>query len=273
MRRDEEERVSDLTLEQYRLGELPAAAAARLADRLGRDAALAARLANLAASDAEILAAHPPAEVAAAIRARLAAEERERTRGEECRARRLRPARFSTLALPAAAAVLLTLSLLFLRERFFGAGDEVRLKGLATTLSAWRKTGNGAERLADGAAARAGDVVQLSYVAAGAHYGVILSIDGRGVVTFHLPEGWAGSPARSPSLDEAGEITLASAYELDDAPSFERFFLVYGEDPFDVSAAADAARRLAARPDAALRGRLALPRSLQQASLLLVKER
>jgi hypothetical protein len=267
MKRDEEERVSDLSLEQYRLGELPLAAAARLAERLGRDPALAARLESLAASDAEILAAHPPADVAADIRGRLAAGER----GEERRARRLAPVRFSTLALPAAAALLLSLSLVLVRDRLMGDGN--RLKGITTALSAWRKAGDGAERLADGAKARAGDVVQLSYVAAGARYGVIFSIDGRGVLTFHLPEGWGAGPARSPALDAGGEITLASAYELDDAPSFERFFLVYGDAPFEVSAAAEPARRLATRPAAAERGRLELPRQLRQASFLLVKER
>jgi hypothetical protein len=181
--------------------------------------------------------------------------------------------RFSTLAFPAAAAVLLSVSLFLVRDRLLAGQDTVRLKGLATVLSAWRKTGNGAERLADGAAARAGDVIQLSYLSAGARYGVIFSIDGRGVVTFHLPEGWEGGPTRSPALDGSGEVTLASAYELDDAPSFERFFLVYGDAPFEVSDAAGPARRLAARPDAALRGRLGLPRTLRQASFLLVKDR
>ena len=269
MKRDEEEHVSDLSLEQYRLGELPAAAAEELAGRIGRDPALAARLESLAATDAEILAAPPPADAAAAIRRRLDAERR----GEERRVRRLRPVRFSTFALPAAAAVLLSLTLVLVRERLVGGADGVRAKGIATALSAWRKTGGGAERLADGTAARAGDVVQLSYLAAGARYGVILSIDGRGVVTFHLPEGWEDGPARSPALDTSGEVTLASAYELDDAPSFERFFLVYGEEAFAVADAAGPARRLAARPDEARRGRMSLPRALRQVSVLLVKER
>jgi hypothetical protein len=260
----EEERVSDLSLEQYRLGELPPAAAAAMAERLDRDPSLAARLERLAISDAEILAAHPPSDVAAAIRGRLAAMERP--------TRRLRPVRFIPLALPAAAAVLLTLSLLLVRGRFLD-GDGVRLKGAGTALSAWRKVGDGAERLAAGASARAGDVVQLSYVAAGARYGVILSIDGRGVVTFHLPEGFERGAARSPALDAGGEITLASAYELDDAPSFERFFLVYGEAPFEAAAVAEAARRLAARPAQAQRQWLDLPRGLRQAAFLLVKER
>ncbi len=71
MKQNEGECVSDLSLEQYRLGELPHTAAAELAERIGRDPALATRLGSLAASDAEILTAHPPAEVAASIRGRL----------------------------------------------------------------------------------------------------------------------------------------------------------------------------------------------------------
>jgi hypothetical protein len=261
MKRETEDRVSDLTLEQHRLGELDDAAAAAMTERIGRDPALRGRLEALERSDAEILAAHPPAEVAACIRGRLVRE------------RRLKRIPVARMILPAAAAALLALTLFTVRDRLLAGTDDTRLKGLTTSLSAWRKVGEGAERLADGASARAGDVVQLSYLAGDARYGVILSIDGRGVVTFHLPEGWEGGPARSPALDRTGEITLASAYELDDAPSFERFFLVYGGDPFAVSAAADAARRLAAKPDSALRDRLGLPRGLQQVSFLLLKGR
>jgi hypothetical protein len=261
MKRETEDRVSDLSLEQHRLGELDAAAAAAMKERIGRDPVLRERLEDLERSDAEILAVHPPAEMAAAIRGRLAAE------------RRLKPIRLVNLVLPAAAAALLALTLFAARDRLLAGTGDTRLKGLATSLSAWRKAGEGAERLASGASARTGDLVQLSYLAGDARYGVILSIDGRGVVTFHLPEGWEGGQGRSPALDRTGEITLASAYELDDAPSFERFFLVYGSESFAVSAAADAARRLAVKPDSALRGKLELPRGLRQVTFLLVKER
>ena len=272
MKRGGEERVPDLSLERYRLGELPAAAAAELTERIGRDPKVADRLERLAASDAEILAARPPAETAAAIRRRLAAERGVADRGGTER-RRLRPVRLSAFVLPAAAGVLLTLAFVLVRERFLDGGSGARAAEPATALSVWRTTGGGAERLADGAVARAGDVVRFSYRAAGARYGVILSIDGRGVVTFHLPAGWEGARARSPALDGTGEITLAAAYELDVVPSFERFFLVYGDEPFEVSAAADPARLLAAGPATALRGRLDLPSGLRQVSFLLVQDR
>jgi hypothetical protein len=52
----------------------------------------------------------------------------------------------------------------------------------------YRKTPNGAvERLHNGAFTRAGDRVQVTYTVSEARFGVVLSIDGRGDVTWHLP--------------------------------------------------------------------------------------
>ncbi len=52
----------------------------------------------------------------------------------------------------------------------------------------------------------------------------------------------------APPLDPRGPVVLPSAYELDDAPGFERFFLVYSAKPFDVAAVDPAARALAQLP-------------------------
>ena len=65
-------------------------------------------------------------------------------------------------------------------------------------------------------------------------YGVLLSIDGARKVTLHWPE--AGQRRRRP-LQASGEMRLPSAYELDDAPAFERFFLVRADEPFSVATA------------------------------------
>ena len=65
---------------------------------------------------------------------------------------------------------------------------------------------------------------------------------------------------------------LPSSYELDDAPAFERFFLVRSDAPFDVGPIVAAARGPRGRSGA--RGPpLPLPLSYQQASLLLEKHR
>ena len=125
------------------------------------------------------------------------------------------------------------------------------------------------ERLETGDQADEGDLLQLSYLAAGRSHGVILSIDGRGAVTLHWPDRRGGATALVPS----GEVRLDHAYELDDAPGFERFFLVTGADALDVNAILDAAEDLAADADRARDGALALAEGLEQRSVLLLKER
>jgi hypothetical protein len=68
-----------------------------------------------------------------------------------------------------------------------------------------------------------------------------------------------------------GEVRLPSAYELDDAPGFERFFLIASDRPFEVAPVLEAARALAAQPVAARRASLPLAPGLRQTSLALDK--
>ncbi|HYO70855.1 MAG TPA: ActD-like protein, partial [Archangium sp.] len=124
--------------------------------------------------------------------------------------------------------------------------EETRVKGLEPRLTVHRQRDGAAEALADGAPAASGDVVQLAYVAAGRAHGVILSVDGRGTVTLHAPESGAGSVPLAP----AGTHALPGAYALDDAPGFERFFLVTAEAPFALEEVLAAARSVAGRPEA-----------------------
>jgi hypothetical protein len=88
----------------------------------------------------------------------------------------------------------------------------------AGALEVWRQTAGSPERLADGDGAAEGDVVQLVYRLQGHGEGAILSVDGRGVVTEHL----------APGPLSPGRVALDHAFELDDAPGFERFYLVVG---------------------------------------------
>ena len=76
-----------------------------------------------------------------------------------------------------------------------------------------------------GTLARSGDLVQIAYRSDGLAYGAIFSVDGRGAVTRHLPA--AGEQA----VPLAKRDTLDFAYELDDAPRWERFYLVASDRP------------------------------------------
>ena len=96
---------------------------------------------------------------------------------------------------------------------------------------------------------------------------MIVSVDGRGGVTLHWPPA-PGAPTDLPK----GENPLPSAYTLDDAPTFERFFLVTtGKAPTDVDTVVHAAEALAASGEAD-DGDLAVPRSYTQSSFVVRKE-
>jgi hypothetical protein len=127
----------------------------------------------------------------------------------------------------------------------------------------------GSERLTDGARAARGDVLQLAYdKAPDGLYGVMLSIDGAGRVTQHMPDEGARTAA---PLVAVREIPLPSAYELDDAPDFERFVLVASHEPFSVDLALDTARALARQGRSAEHGALALGPNYLQTSVVVHK--
>jgi hypothetical protein len=260
-------RVPDLILERYRLGELPRAEAEALERRLRDDAGLRARLQALERSDVEIRRRYPPAWLAERVRLRLAAPA---SKGPHPR-----PAFAWRWALPLAAAAAMVLLVLAPQLVSPPSGKPAvrppvvadsgnRIKGLKPALQLFRKTPDGSETLADGDPVRAGDLVRVGYQAAGRGFGVIVSIDGRGSVTVHLPV--QGDQAAA--LASGGIVLLDHAYQLDDAPRFERFHFVMAPAPFAVATVVDAARRAATTAGA---GELPLSPSFEQATFLLRK--
>ena len=257
--------VPDWLLEQFRLSELPPPDDAAVREALEHDDAVRARLAELDRSDRETLAAHPPSLVAAAIRARV---------GQPSEAHPRWPLRPALAFAASGVAAVLALSVLLPSWRrpatTDGRADQTRIKGLRPGLMLYRQGQSRPEPLVDGALVRAHDVVQVLYVAAGRRYGVVVSVDGRGTVTVHLP---AGEP-RAAELTADRPTPLATAYELDDAPAFERFFLVTSAAPFEVATVTDAIRRLASgESDRGEHGsRLDLPSTFEQVAFVLRKD-
>jgi len=243
--------VRDWLLERILVDEVPPALRAE-ATGARASAVVRRRLHELRASNERILAELPPADVAAEVARRLRVARLERER------RRMRTARRIALIGPAVAAAA-ALLFFFLQGGSAGLDGGVRAKG-DPRLELYRQRGSSAERLRPGALVGAGDHLQISYVAAGRKFGAIVSIDGRGAVTLHYPEhtGEAGALAQS------GAVALPFAYELDDAPAFERFFFVTADRPFDVAVVTLAAQQLAADPRRAPTAPLALPPGLAQ---------
>lgn len=255
------DRVPDYLVERLHAGDLPPDEAARVRGRLEAEKGVR-RLEALARDDAAFREAHPPGPALGEIRRRAALA------ASAPRPSRRRPLLLVPIAAAVAVASALVLHVIpsgLLTPR--SAIEDTRLKGLAPRLEVHRSRPDaGPEELRDGAAARAGDLLQLSYVAAGRPFGAVVSVDGRGIVTLHWPE--EGGPAAP--LAGTGAVPLPHAYLLDDAPGFERFFLVTGAAAFDSATAVEAARRLAAS-GRAREDPLVLPAGLEQHALLLVK--
>jgi hypothetical protein len=260
-------RVPELLLEQLSLGEISAADERWLRAELGEEE-LSRRLATLREGDA----AHQRERSVERILPALESRRRVAVvRDEQARARR----QAVRWLVPSAAVMALAL---FMVARPAGdtdshgvlvdGPDTTRVKGIAAHLVVHRRVGAESETLADSARVRAGDVLQVGYVAAGARHGVILSVDGARAVTLHFPEHEGASTA----LVADAEQLLAHAYELDTAPHFERFFFVTSDAPIDISAVMQAARELSSRPDEGLHGTLDHLSELEQSSLTLVKE-
>jgi anti-sigma-K factor RskA len=268
-------KVPELFVEQVLLGEVSAEKRSEIEGELGAEE-LDRLVEALRRSDAEILAAHPPSEVAAQIRARLGAEV-EASRDGERQALRLVPKHLGSsrgmarIALPLAAAAAVILAAVFLPRLVAdrpGPGatvrEAVRVKG-TPQLMIYRERAGEPELLPDRAVVREGDSLQIRYVPAGRSYGAILSIDGRGEVTLHYPESVSG-PTR---IEGDKAAALGYAWTLDDAPGFERFFFVTSPQSFAASEVVASAKRLAA--SCARAGALDLPKAFEQVSVLLVK--
>lgn len=115
-------------------------------------------------------------------------------------------------------------------QSVFEGEGKIRLKGKSSALFVYRNEDGKAVRLSNGTKVAEGDILQLSYVCADPEYALIVSVDGNGVVTSHFPE----DSTDSALLEKGGEIPLSYSYKLDDAPAFERFYLVTSSKEFSL---------------------------------------
>ena len=120
-------------------------------------------------------------------------------------------------------------------EQSISQNAKERAKGVSS-IFVYKKTDDSVLRLKNKAKVAEGDIIQITYVASGAKYGSIISIDGNGYLTQHYPE----FGVKASILEANGEIPLEYSYQLDDAPNFERFLFIASENQFDIATLIDA---------------------------------
>ena len=223
MNQQDKRPISDYQLERYLLREGTDDELADLERQLADDPELAQRLAALERSNEELHRRYPPEWMRGQIELKL-------KRAQGRRVQRMWSG-YRLWAVPAVALILAVVAVPTLLDQETAEAPATRIKGSEQEprLLVFRKLASGVERLQDGASARSGDLVQLAYRSGGLQYGAILSVDGRGTVTQHLPA--IGAEA----VPLAAQDTLDVAYELDDAPRWERFYLVAADRRFGLA--------------------------------------
>ena len=224
MNQQDKHPISDYQLERYLLREGTDDELAALDRRVADDPELAQRLAALERSNEELHQRYPPEWMRGQIELKL-----KRVQGR--RVQRTWSG-YRLWAVPAVALILAVVAVPTLLDQETSEAPETRIKGgeQEPRLLVFRKLASGAERLQDEALAKSGDLVQLAYRSGGLQFGAILSVDGRGTVTQHLPA--TGAEA----VPLAAQDTLDVAYELDDAPRWERFYLMAADRRFGLAA-------------------------------------
>jgi hypothetical protein len=265
-------KINDWVMERYLLKELPGDKMEEITLQLKEDPDLQKTLERLKQSNKEIFAQNPPDIIIPGI---LNLYRAEKARTEHMTVTRTKPVLLRRLlyASPALAVVLvLFFFLLPFRSGNIGKED-TRIKGELTIdmtkphLMIYRKHKDNVQLLSSGMKANAGDLLQMAYVAGRETYGVILSIDGNGVVTLHFPD----RKDQSPILEQKKKILLNNAYELDDAPGFERFFFVTSKSAIDVESVLEQANLLSKDINRAKTGHIQLPQGINQTSILINK--
>ncbi|MDR1758948.1 MAG: hypothetical protein LBR60_00285 [Fibrobacter sp.] len=219
----------DWKLERYLLGELSPEATEEIRKREQTEDILRERLKKLRQDNEEILSLYPPEEMVPQIKSRSFQVKKKAS------SRNYIPlwaaALFAIACIPGIPVIFDEIQNSERAGVVSESGIEVtRIKGFAPRLEVWLKQSGEAEALANNASVKAGDEVQLRYSVAERCYGMLVSLDGNGILTAHLPEN-----SFQAQLLEPGQMTfLDKAYRLDNAPDFEIFYLITSAEPFAV---------------------------------------
>ena len=246
--------IPDLILEQYVLGELPQDKKDEITFLMGKDRVLFERIEAIRVSDAAFHNKYPF----------------ELYRGKfsdkAFKKAKIFPfkksiAAFSLVAAAACVAIIIRV----VPDILYYSGNDVIIKGYDFNMYIYRKNSTAADLLSDGDSVSAGDLIQIAYQVPPEKYCAILSIDGRSNVTFHY------STDKKRDNTVSGKVLLPESYQLDDAPDFERFFLIVSDKPVLINDVLGKVSGFALDRNKNITDTLPLDNSFSQKSILLRK--
>ena len=220
--------ISDFKLERYLLGELPEVEMAALRKREAEDELFAARVKMMREEGERFLAENP----FSALEDKLENDQRSVERSLW-----LRVAAVLVVAFGIFSVMVLNRQTDIVNDTSAASGMDVamadvdngtRIKGMTAGLEVWKKMGDSAVQMVNLGEAREGDEIQLRYRVPQKCFGMLFSMDGNGTVTMHMGEG-----NRAVELEPGKMTTLPFAYKLDNAPKFEKFFLLTSGEMFE----------------------------------------
>ncbi|MDY6386621.1 MAG: hypothetical protein SPL21_04010 [Fibrobacter sp.] len=220
--------ISDFKLERYLLGELPEVEMAALRKREAEDELFAARVKMMREEGERFLAENP----FSGLEDKLENDQRSVERSLW-----LRVAAVLVVAFGIFSVVVLNRQTDIVNDASATSGMDVamadvdngtRIKGMTAGLEVWKKMGDSAVQMVNLGEAREGDEIQLRYRVPQKCFGMLFSMDGNGTVTMHMGEG-----NRAVELEPGKMTTLPFAYKLDNAPKFEKFFLLTSGEMFE----------------------------------------
>jgi len=291
------DRMPDLYIEQYLLGELPENIRKEMEELILKDPELNDRIIKIKQSNEEIISAYPAGSMTELIMGKMNSKkalpisenevnvsryQKTGTRAglsllesfkNTVKATRNVSLRRYTISIASALAMIAVI--VFMMPGIWNSGNiqtpygnDVRIKGLDSKLLLYRMKGKDVEELKNLDTAHAGDIIQVGYIAAGNYrYGVILSIDGRGAVTLHLPV----STLPALELVTNKRILLDKSYELDDSPSFERFIMILSSSPLNAAELMEKAKKLAIKKEDAVNGSINAGKDSIEFSIIIKK--
>ena len=226
-------KISDFKLERYLLGELSEKEMRELQERELSDEIFAARVAEMRLQGKRFVAENP----FVALEAKMAAADQSANDERNV---------VSGMWLKVAAALVIALGVLSMvllnrNVETFDSKDAsmqvamadvdngTRIKGMQASLEVWKKTGDSAVQMVNLGDAYEGDEIQLRYRVPQKCFGMLFSMDGNGTITMHMGEG-----NKAIELEPGKMTTLPFAYKLDNAPKFEKFFLLTSQNSFEI---------------------------------------